>query len=499
MMLDAEACSRAVSSRDPRFDGVFFVGITTTRIYCRPICPARVSYPERRRFFDTAAAAERSGFRPCLRCRPELAPGRALCDAVPRLARAAALRIAEGALNGRSVDALARELGVGGRQLRRAMERELGVSPVELAQTHRLLLAKCLLTDTGLPVTRVAYSSGFQSLRRFNSAFREQYRMSPSALRRADARGPAAIVPESDGAGLVRLTLSYRPPLAWDALLERLGRDALPGIEVVGDGRYGRTVSLDMCRGVVFLQHALRGSQVLLDLSVGLLPVLMPLIARLRRLGDLDAEPAVIDAHLASTGLAAQVRRRPGLRMPVAFDGFEAAVLELVGAGSEALENVVAAASESMETGWPGLTQVGLDAPRVAALGARSDDRIAPARAGRGAAGDAPAAVRDARHRAAGGDRHRDARASLARCLQRRRRAAAESRRALAPLAGTCRGASPARPPGATSCSASSALGSAAYHPGHPPYRASTCLHLLLSGGPRGRPAHCPSAGRAFP
>ena len=138
------------SSRDPRFDGVFFVGITTTRIYCRPVCPARVSYPERRRFFDTAAAAERSGFRPCLRCRPELAPGRALCDAVPRLARAAALRIAEGALNGRSVDALARELGVGGRQLRRAMERELGVSPVELAQTHRLLLAKCLLTDTAL-------------------------------------------------------------------------------------------------------------------------------------------------------------------------------------------------------------------------------------------------------------------------------------------------------------------------------------------------------------
>jgi AraC family transcriptional regulator of adaptative response / DNA-3-methyladenine glycosylase II len=371
MMLDAEACSRAVSSRDPRFDGVFFVGITTTRIYCRPICPARVSYPERRRFFDTAAAAERSGFRPCLRCRPELAPGRALCDAVPRLARAAALRIAEGALNGRSVEALARELGVGGRQLRRAMERELGVSPVELAQTHRLLLAKCLLTDTGLPVTRVAYSSGFQSLRRFNSAFREQYRMSPSALRRTDAHGPVAFARESDGAGLVRLTLSYRPPLAWDALLERLGRDALPGMEVVGDGRYGRTVSLDGCRGVAFLQHARRGSQVLLDLSVGLLPVLMPLIARLRRLGDLDAEPAVIDAHLASTGLAAQVRRRPGLRMPVAFDGFEAAVLELVGAESEALGNVVAAASESMETGWPGLTHVGLDARRVAALGVR--------------------------------------------------------------------------------------------------------------------------------
>jgi AraC family transcriptional regulator, regulatory protein of adaptative response / DNA-3-methyladenine glycosylase II len=371
MMLNPEACSRAVSSRDPRFDGVFFVGITTTGIYCRPVCPARVSYPERRRFFDTAAAAERSGFRPCLRCRPELAPGKALCDAVPRLARAAALRIAEGALNGQSVDALARELGVGGRQLRRAMERELGVSPVELAQTHRLLLAKCLLTDTRLPVTRVAYSSGFQSLRRFNSVFRERYRMSPSALRRGERRGPTMSAAESSGPGLVRLTLSYRPPLAWNALLERLGRDALPGIEIVADGRYGRTVRLGRYHGVVFLEHAPRGSHILLDLSLGLLPVLMPLIARLRRLCDLDAEPAVIDAHLASTGLGELVRHSPGLRMPVAFGGFEAAMLELVGPGAPALGAVVGAAAEEMATGWPGLTHVGLTPAAVASLGAR--------------------------------------------------------------------------------------------------------------------------------
>jgi AraC family transcriptional regulator of adaptative response / DNA-3-methyladenine glycosylase II len=369
MMLNPEACSRAVSSRDPRFDGLFFVGITTTRIYCRPVCPARVSYPERRRFFDSAAAAERSGFRPCLRCRPELAPGRALCDAVPRLARAAAVRIAEGALNGRSVEALARELGVGGRQLRRAMERELGVSPVELAQTHRLLLAKCLLTDTSLPVTRVAYSSGFQSLRRFNSVFHDRYRMSPSALRRTDTGAPADAATEAEGGELVRLTLGYRPPLAWDALLRRLERDALPGVEVMEDGRYGRTVRLGGYRGVVFLEHARRGSRILLDLSVELLPVLMPLIARLRRVCDLDAEPATIDAHLASTGLAAEVERRPGLRMPGAFDGFEAVVLELAGAGSEALRQVVAAASEPMETALPGLTRVGLEPARVAELG----------------------------------------------------------------------------------------------------------------------------------
>src|SRR4029079_2084344 len=184
-LLDPGACSRAIASHDQRFDGVFFVGITTTRIYCRPVCPARVTYPERRRFFDTAAAAERDGYRPCMRCRPELAPGRALCDAVPRVARTAAMGIAAGAINAQGVGDLARELGVSERHLRRAMERELGVSPLELAQTHRLLLAKRLLAHTALSVTRIAYASGFQSLRRFNTVFRERYRLSPSGVRRA--------------------------------------------------------------------------------------------------------------------------------------------------------------------------------------------------------------------------------------------------------------------------------------------------------------------------
>src|SRR5947199_6607421 len=174
-----EAYALAVDARDPRFDGVFFVGITTTRVYCRPVCPSRLAYDHHRRFFDSAAAAERAGFRPCLRCRPELAPGRTVVAALSRLAHAAAQRIAAGALNGRSVADLARGLGVSERHLRRALEREIGVSPLDLAQTHRLLLAKRLLVDTDLPVTRVAYASGFQSLRRFNASFREQYGMPP--------------------------------------------------------------------------------------------------------------------------------------------------------------------------------------------------------------------------------------------------------------------------------------------------------------------------------
>ena len=349
-MLDAESCAQALASRDPRFDGVFFVGISSTMIYCRPVCPARVAYPDRRRFYPSAAAAEHDGFRPCLRCRPELAPGRALVDAVHRVARAAAIRIAAGALNGRGVGLLARELGVGERQLRRAMERELGVSPVELAQTHRLLLAKCLLTDTALPVTRVAFASGFQSLRRFNTVFQERYRMSPSGLRQRRRAAARTGVPAGPAADLVRLTLAYRPPLAWDALLERLAADAVPGVEVVESGRYARTVQLDGCRGVVTVERTvwsdasrrLRGAsadrvagagpggELAVHLSASLLPVLMPLLARLRQLFDLDAEPSVIDGHLADGGLAPLVARRPGLRMPGAFDGFEAALRELL-------------------------------------------------------------------------------------------------------------------------------------------------------------------------
>lgn len=179
----------ACDSRDPHFDGVFFVAITSTRIYCRPICPSRLARRDRRRFFLSAKAAEAAGFRACLRCRPELARGNAPVDAVARLARRAADRIAEGALNGSSVRALATQLGVSERQLRRAVERVFGVPPRELAQSQRLTSATRLLTSTAVPVTQIAYTSGFQSLRRFNAAFREQYGMTPSVVRRQGAAG----------------------------------------------------------------------------------------------------------------------------------------------------------------------------------------------------------------------------------------------------------------------------------------------------------------------
>lgn len=179
-----DAWHRACDDRDPRFDGVFFVAITSTRIYCRPVCPSRLARPERRRFFLSAAAAESAGYRPCQRCRPELPRGRAPVDAVARLAGRAADRILAGALNGRSVKTLAAQLGVSDRHLRRALRRERGAAPRDLAQAQRLSHATRLLTETTMPVIQIAYTSGFQSLRRFNAAFRERYAMSPSVIRR---------------------------------------------------------------------------------------------------------------------------------------------------------------------------------------------------------------------------------------------------------------------------------------------------------------------------
>lgn len=369
MRLTADICQRALRARDARFDGIFFVGITTTGIYCRPVCPSRAAIPTRRRFFESAAAAEHAGYRPCLRCRPELAPGRAVMDAVPRLAQAAALRIAAGALNGHSLAELARELGVSERHVRRALEREIGVSPIALAQTHRLLLAKRLLADTDLPVTRIAFASGFQSLRRFNAAFREHYRLSPSALRPR----PRTIRAETE---LVRLTLAYRPPLAWGPLLAFLERSALPGVEAIDAGGYGRTMQLDGCSGVVFVASVPEQSHLSVDLSPSLLPVLMPLLARLRHLFDLDAEPTVIDAHLTEGGLGALVGETRGLRTPGAIEGFDAVLSALLLGGGrwgavprESAWQVVRAFGVALDSGFPALSRITPTPQRIAEAG----------------------------------------------------------------------------------------------------------------------------------
>lgn len=365
MELEPDLCYRALSARDPRFDGVFFVGVTSTRVYCRPICPARTPGRDRCRFYPVAAAAEREGFRPCRRCRPELAPGAAPVDAVGRTARLAASRIAAGAMDERGLDALARELGVGPRHLRRAIRRELGVSPVELAQTHRLLLAKRLLTDTSLPIIDVAFSSGFASVRRFNALFRSRYRLTPGDLRKSAGR----TTPD----GRIRLTLAYRPPFAWDAMLDFLRVRAVAGVERVTDDAYLRTVGVGG-GGWIRVEPSPRRHALAVDLPIAAARGLPPLLAGLRRLFDLDAAPDAIDDHLARDGrLREDVRRTPGLRVPGAFDGFELAVRAVLGQqvsvrGATTLAGRFARAfGEPIETPFPELDRLAPSPERVAA------------------------------------------------------------------------------------------------------------------------------------
>ena len=390
MLLDRESCNRAVESADARFDGVLFVGITTTSIYCRPICPARRTLRKNRKFFSSAAAAERAGFRPCLRCRPELAPGRANVDAVPRLAEAAAQRIAAGALNDNGLDDLARELGVSGRQLRRAMQQELGVSPIELAQTHRLLMAKQLLTETRLPVSRVADASGFQSLRRFNALFRERYRLNPQRLRRT-VKGRGVKLEEREqfekGASL-SMTLAYRPPLAWESLLSFLAARATPGVERISSGVWSRVVRVDGRTGIIRVRKPDAGTAladhdvVVLEADAVLAPALMPMCARIKHLFDLVAEPNAIESHLARAGFGTISRGARGLRVPGAWDGFELAVRAILGqqvsvAGATTLMGrLVALYGEAVDVGEEGFTHLTPSAERLADAGVDGIRRV---------------------------------------------------------------------------------------------------------------------------
>jgi AraC family transcriptional regulator of adaptative response / DNA-3-methyladenine glycosylase II len=351
MELDTEACYQALAAHDARFDGVFFVGVASTGIYCRPVCPAKTPRRERCAFYRSAAAAERAGYRPCRRCRPELAPGSAPVDAVGRLAAAALGRIEAGALGELSLEELATELGVTGRHLRRAVEREFGVSPVELAQTGRLLFAKRLLTDTNLPVTEVAFASGFSSLRRFNALFRERYRLNPTQLRRERA-GPAA------PAETLAFEVAYRPPLDWPALLAFLGGRGFDGVEAVDGDRYARTVALGACQGWLAVAPVAGRDALRVEVAASLAPVLLPLTARVKRLFDLAARPEAIAAQLGPLAAA-----RPGLRVPGAFDGFEIGIRAILGqqvsvrAATTLAGRLAAALGEPIATPFPQLAR----------------------------------------------------------------------------------------------------------------------------------------------
>jgi AraC family transcriptional regulator, regulatory protein of adaptative response / DNA-3-methyladenine glycosylase II len=367
MELNRQQCYQAVLTRDSRFDGHFFVAVKSTGIYCRPICRSKRPALERCEFYRLAAAAEVAGFRPCLRCRPELAPGKSPSDSADRLTAAAIKQIESGMLQDRSVADLAANLGVTDRHLRRVLLRNLGVTPVQLAQTRRLLLAKQLLTDTVLPMIDVAFASGFKSLRRFNALFRERYFLSPKALRQKKH--------SVNGTPSFECRLFYRSPFEWDSLLEFISKRTYAGVEQVEGSRYMRTVGIGAHTGWVAVENEPAQSALRVEVSISLLPVLMQLLARLRRLFDLEASPEQIAAQLGELALP-----HPGLRVPGSFDGFEMALRAIIGqqisvkAATTYAARLTKRFGKSVQNPVPGLTHL---SPTPSALaGATVEDLI---------------------------------------------------------------------------------------------------------------------------
>lgn len=359
MQLDPDSCYQALVSRDPRFDGLMFVGVSSTRIYCRLICNSRRPLKRNCTFYPNAASAEQAGYRPCLRCRPEIAPGNALVDSHNRLAVALGRRIQEGALNELSVPELAAQLGISDRHLRRVIQDEFGVSPNKLLETQRLLTAKLLLTDTMLPITEVAYASGFASLRRFNDAFLSNYRLNPSQFRRGAGSARRA--------GRVVFDLAYRPPLDWDALLQYLDRRLYAGVEAVVGSVYLRTVKIGERKGWLRVQPSARGHALSVEVAPELARSIPSILTRVRRVFDLGAEPARISQHLGKLAEA-----NPGLRLPGAFDGYEIAIRAVLGQqisvkGATTIAGRFAEAfGEPIETPFPELRLLMPTAQRVA-------------------------------------------------------------------------------------------------------------------------------------
>jgi len=375
MTLDASTCYRALRARDARFDGRFFVAVSSTRIYCRPVCTVKPPRRENCRFYPSAAAAESGGYRPCLRCRPELAPGNASVDARSRLAQAAANLIEDRTLDDEGLATVAARLGISDRHLRRAFGAEFGVSPVEFAQTQRLLLAKRLLTDTALPVTEVAFASGFGSLRRFNALFKQRYRLQPGRLRRHMG---------APGAGTfdaLSFELSYRPPYDWPAVSAFLGARAIAGVEALEEGAYRRTVRFVQDgreqRGWVDIAPSPKKPALRVTVSASLAKALPPVLSRVKALMDLACNPLEVAQALGALDagpLAALARGHPGLRVPGAFDGFEVAVRAILGqqvsvaAARTVAGRFAAAFGDALETPFGSIGRIFPSAEEIAQL-----------------------------------------------------------------------------------------------------------------------------------
>ncbi len=328
LALDPEVCERARLARDARFDGRFFIGVVTTGIFCRPICPVRPPKPQNVRFYPTAAAAAEAGFRPCLRCRPEAAPGSPAWFGTAATVSRGLRLIADGALDGDgTVEDLAERLGVGSRHLSRLFRKHLGASPRAVAGTRRLLFAKKLINETDLPLAQIALSSGFRSIRRFNAAFRNSYGCPPSALRRMSKRRRPG---DADSDFVLRLP--YRPPFDWASIADYFALRATPGVEAVDGDGYRRTIVLDGQAGHIRIRPVPDDTALLLSVVFPESRALFQIVERVRRMFDLAADPEDITGQLArDPDLAPVVRAHAGLRLPGAWDGFELAVRAILG------------------------------------------------------------------------------------------------------------------------------------------------------------------------
>ena len=331
MDLENAACVQAILSRDARFSGRFFVGVVTTRVYCRPGCPAPLPKPKNMRFYEYAAAAEDAGFRPCRRCRPETAPGSPVWNGTSATVSRALKRIFDGDGH-ESVESLSERLGLGSRHLRRLFAEHVGASPASLQRTHRVHFARRLLDETSLPIAEVAFAAGFESLRRFNDAIRATFHRAPRELRKESRPRAGSTVKNGPGGHLLRLTLPMRLPFDAAPLFLFLRERALPGVETVRDHAYFRTIESRGRAGVLGVSYEEGRNFLALTLDLPPGPDLLDIVRRAGRIFDVDADPLAIGAVLRRDPLLAPlVAARPGLRVPGAWDPFEIAVRAILG------------------------------------------------------------------------------------------------------------------------------------------------------------------------
>lgn len=352
----------AFRRKDAGFDGRFFIGVRTTGVYCRPVCKARLPKFENCVFYASAAEAEQDGFRPCLLCRPELAPGLAPVDAMSNLAYKAARKIEENCAGEESLAELAQALECSDRHLRRSFMAEFHVTPRQYRQTCRLLLAKNLLTGSGLSVLNVAMASGFGSLRRFNALFKEKYHLTPTELRRQSSSS-------ADQPDMVTVALGYRPPYQWEKFLAFLAQRAIPGVEKIRNNEYLRTVSLqtadggEVC-GWIRVGHQPEKNMLAVSVSPSLLPGLPQVLSRIRSMFDLYCDPQAVGETLKAMDELKPGLYLPGTRIPGCFNAFEMSVRTILGqqvtikAAQTLITRFVAALGKPLQTGDDSLSHI---------------------------------------------------------------------------------------------------------------------------------------------